>query len=99
MSAANSVGMLLRELKLPSFVAHHEALAEEAEQGGGGWGFQQYLLQLAELEVKERHERKILRLRKFSQLRRTLKVPSTPVIIPRPKLNPVVGLTRTEISQ
>lgn len=66
MSAADSVGMLLRELKLPSFVAHHQALAEQAERGG--WGFEQYLLQLAELEVKERHERKILRLRKFSQL-------------------------------
>ncbi len=66
MSAADSVEMLLRELKLPSFVAHHQALAEQAEQGG--WGFRQYLLQLAEIEVKERHERKILRLRKFSQL-------------------------------
>lgn len=31
-------------------------------------GFEQYLQQLAELEVKERHERKILRLRKISQL-------------------------------
>ncbi|MCP3957517.1 MAG: hypothetical protein GY719_06660, partial [bacterium] len=66
MSAAASVEMLLRELKLPSFVAHHAALAEEAEQGG--WGFREYLLQLAEIEVKERHERKILRLRKASQL-------------------------------
>ena len=66
MTAAASVEMLLRELKLPSFVAHHAALAEEAEQGG--WGFREYLLQLAEIEVKERHERKILRLRKASQL-------------------------------
>ena len=66
MSAAASVEMLLRELKLPSFVAHYAALAEEAEQGG--WGFRDYLLQLAEIEVKERHERKILRLRKASQL-------------------------------
>ncbi|MCP3958146.1 MAG: ATP-binding protein, partial [bacterium] len=66
MSAAEGVEMLLRELKLPSFVAHHAALAEEAEQGG--WGFREYLLQLAEIEVKERHERKILRLRKASQL-------------------------------
>ncbi len=66
MTAAAGVEMLLRELKLPSFVAHYAALAEEAEQGG--WGFRDYLLQLAEIEVKERHERKILRLRKASQL-------------------------------
>ncbi len=35
MSAADSVEMLLSELKLPSFMAHHQAQAEQ-----GGWGFQ-----------------------------------------------------------
>jgi DNA replication protein DnaC len=66
MNGTGTVEMLLRELKLPSFVAHHQALAEQAEQGG--WSFDDYLLQLAELEVKERHERKILRLLKASHL-------------------------------
>ncbi len=65
-AAVDTVEMLLRELKLPSFVAHHRALADQAEQAG--WSFHDYLLQLAEVEVKERHERKILRLRKGSHL-------------------------------
>lgn len=65
-SSRDTVELLLRELKLPSFVRHHRALAEQAEQGG--WGFHDYLLGLAEVEVQERHERKIERLRKASQL-------------------------------
>lgn len=65
-SSRETVDLLLRELKLPSFVRHHRALAEQAEQGG--WGFDDYLMQLAEVEVKERHERKIQRLRKASHL-------------------------------
>lgn len=65
-TAGDTVEMLLRELKLPSFVAHHRALAEQAEKGG--WSFHDYLMQLAEVELKERQERKILRLRKASQL-------------------------------
>ena len=58
--------LLLRELKLPSFLAHHEALAQQAEQGG--WGFRDYLYQLAELELAERRLRKTDRLRRASQL-------------------------------
>ncbi len=64
--STGAVEVLLRELKLPSFVAHYGALAEQAEHGG--WGFREYLRQLAELEVTERQERKIVRLRKASQL-------------------------------
>jgi len=66
MSAAESLPLRLRELKLPSFVAHHTALAQQAEQGG--WSFPAYLLELCELELRERHERKIERLRRGSQL-------------------------------
>jgi DNA replication protein DnaC len=85
-TASESVEMLLRELKLPSFVAHHGALAGEAEHGG--WSFVEYLRQLAELEVKERHERKILRLRRASQLPAektlsTLKLPRLPARVRR----------------
>ena len=65
-AAGETVELLLRELKLPSFVAHHATLAQEAERGG--WSFREYLTQLAELELKERHERKIERLRRSSQL-------------------------------
>ncbi len=65
-AAGDTIEMLLRELKLPSFLNHHRGLAEQAEQAG--WSFHDYLLQLAEVEVKERHERKILRLRKSSHL-------------------------------
>ncbi len=84
--ASESVEMLLRELKLPSFVAHHGALAQQAEQGG--WSFDEFLYQLAELEVKERHERKILRLRKASHLPAektlsTLKLPRLPAPVRR----------------
>lgn len=85
-SSRESVDVLLRELKLPSFVRHHRALAEQAEQGG--WGFDDYLMQLAEVEVKERHERKIQRLRRASHLpaektRATLKLERLPAAVRR----------------
>jgi len=63
---AAGMDVLLRELKLPSFLAHHETLAEQAEQGG--WGFRDYLYELVELELAERKQRKIDRLRRASQL-------------------------------
>jgi DNA replication protein DnaC len=56
----------LRQLKLPSFVAHHAAVAADAEKGG--WSFPAYLLELTDLELRERQERKIQRLRGSSQL-------------------------------
>ncbi len=61
-----SLALQLRALKLPSFVAHHAELASEAEQGG--WSFSAYLLELCELELRERQERKIERLRRGSHL-------------------------------
>jgi DNA replication protein DnaC len=66
MSVGETLDMRLRELKLPSFVAHHHGLAEQAEQGG--WGFRDYLLELCEVELRERLERKIDRLRRSSHL-------------------------------
>lgn len=65
-AATDSLEMRLRELKLPSFVRHHASLAGDAERGG--WSFPAYLLELCELELRERQERKIERLRRSSHL-------------------------------
>lgn len=56
----------LRTLKLPSFVAHHEDVAEKAEREGAS--FAQYLGQLVELELSDREVRKIERLHKRAGL-------------------------------
>lgn len=67
MSASRaSLPIQLRELKLPAFVTYHEEVAQRAEQGG--WPFQDYLVQLTQLELDERHQRKLERLRRASQL-------------------------------
>src|SRR6185295_15512714 len=65
MSAA-SLGVLLRTLKLPSFVASYEELGRQAEHNG--WSCAQYLHHLVELELNERQQRRIERLRKGSGL-------------------------------
>jgi DNA replication protein DnaC len=61
-----TLGMLLRALKLPALAAHHEEVARQAEREG--WTFQVYLRHLIELELSERKQRKIQRLRKDSEL-------------------------------
>jgi DNA replication protein DnaC len=61
-----SLEMLLRELKLPAFLAHAQTVAIEAEREG--WEFTRYLHTLAELEVEERRQRRIQRRRKESRL-------------------------------
>jgi DNA replication protein DnaC len=58
--------MLLRSLMLPSFVAFHQEIATTAEQQG--WTFCQYLNHLAELELADRHRRRIQRQLKSSRL-------------------------------
>lgn len=58
--------MMLRGLKLPSIAAQHEEVAAQAERGG--WGFQQYLRHLIELELADRKTRRIERLLKASGL-------------------------------
>jgi len=60
------VEILLRSLRLPSFVRVWDEVAEQAEREG--WGFERYLQQLAEIEVEERRVRRIERLRKRSGL-------------------------------
>ncbi len=64
--SAESLVVLLRSLKLPSFVAHHREVAERAEKGG--WSFLDFLRELAGLEVAERAARKIERLHASSGL-------------------------------
>lgn len=61
-----SLQVLLRSLRLPSFVAHHEEVAVRAEKQG--WSFGQYLSHLAEIEAEERRLRRLYRNLKRSGL-------------------------------
>ena len=67
-SPVESLAMLLRALKLPTFARSSEELAQKAEREG--WTFGQYLHHLAELEVHERRRRRIERYLKASDLPR-----------------------------
>jgi DNA replication protein DnaC len=58
--------MLLRSLRLPSFVAAHAEVKTMAE--AGGWTFTRYLHHLAEMEVLDRQRRRIERNLKDSGL-------------------------------
>jgi DNA replication protein DnaC len=66
MSEATTLEMLLRALKLPAFAAHYEEVGRHA--GREGWTFEIALRRLVELELNERRERKIHRLRRDSEL-------------------------------
>jgi DNA replication protein DnaC len=61
-----TLALLLRGLKLPSFVAAYEELARQAEREG--WSCTEYLRHLVELELAERQQRRIGRLHKSSGL-------------------------------
>jgi DNA replication protein DnaC len=61
-----SVGVLLRSLKLPGFLRSHSEVATQAEREG--WGFDRYLLHLAEIEIEDRRGRRIERLLQLSGL-------------------------------
>jgi len=63
---AQSLAILLRALKLPSFARYAVEVAQKAEREG--WTFGQYLHHLAELEVQERRRRRIERYQKASEL-------------------------------
>jgi DNA replication protein DnaC len=63
-----SLKILLRALKLPSFALYAEEIAAKAQREG--WTFGQYLHHLAELEVEERKRRRIERNLKGSDLPR-----------------------------
>jgi len=63
-----SLDVLLRTLRLPSFVERHEELARQAEREN--WSFDHFLRLLAEAEVADRDSRRTERLRKQSGLPR-----------------------------
>jgi DNA replication protein DnaC len=63
---AGNVGMLLRSLKLPGFVRVYSEVAQQAEREG--WGFERYLLHLAEIEIEDRRGHRIERLLRQSGL-------------------------------
>jgi len=64
--ARPALPLLLRHLKLPSFVEAHAELSQRA--GKEGWTFEGYLHALAEMEIEDRRVRKIERLRRRSGL-------------------------------
>jgi DNA replication protein DnaC len=66
MRMIESLAVYLRELKLPTFLAQAQPLAIQAEREG--WSHMQYLHQLVELELEERHQRRIQRWRRESEL-------------------------------
>jgi DNA replication protein DnaC len=65
MSSA-SAAVLLRSLKLPGFLRSYAEVAAQAEREG--WGFERYLLHLAEIEIEDRRGHRIERLRRQSGL-------------------------------
>jgi DNA replication protein DnaC len=66
MSNAQSLPLTLKALRLPSVQQHYESVARQARSEE--WSYEQYLKELAELEISERAERRIQRLLKRSEL-------------------------------
>jgi len=64
--SAQGLAVQLRTLKLPSFVEHHEEIADKA--GREGLSFSDCLQELVELELSDREVRKIDRLRRQAAL-------------------------------
>lgn len=67
-SPVESLGIMMRSLKLPSFARYAEEIAQKAEREG--WTFGRYLHHLAELEIHERRRRRIERFLHESDLPR-----------------------------
>jgi len=64
----NSIDLMLKSLRLPSFVKYHREVAHKAETAG--WTFGAYLAHLAELELEERRRKRLERNLKRSGLPR-----------------------------
>ena len=86
-SPVESLGIMMRSLKLPSFARYAEEVAQKAEQEG--WTFGRYLHHLAELEIHERRRRRIERFLHDSDLPRE----KTLATLKRSKLPPRVAKT------
>ena len=67
-SPMDSLAMMMRALKLPTFALHAEEIAQKAEREG--WSFGKYLHHLAELELHERRRRRTERYLRASDLPR-----------------------------
>ncbi len=67
-SPIESLGIMMRSLKLPAFARYAEEIAQKAEREG--WTFGRYLHHLAELEIQERRRRRVERLLHASDLPR-----------------------------
>ena len=65
-SPVESLAMMMRALKLPSFARFAEEVAQKAEREG--WTYGRYLHHLAELEVHERRRRRLERYQRESDL-------------------------------
>lgn len=63
---APTLELRLNALRLISFLAHYQGLAEQAAKGG--WSHVKYLDELAAVEAAERAERRIARLLSASKL-------------------------------
>lgn len=78
-----SLQLMLRALKLPSFLANHEEIGRDAEREG--WTFSQGLRRLCEVELHDRSERRISRMQKASCLpaSKTLATLQKPALPPK----------------
>lgn len=63
---AESLPLLLKELKLPAFARHHESMARRAIDKG--WEHADYLSALCEQEVADRYQRRVLKWTREAQL-------------------------------
>jgi DNA replication protein DnaC len=66
MTPVESLGIMLRTLRMPAFARYAEEIAQSAEREG--WTFGRYLHHLAELEIEERRQRRTERLQRQSNL-------------------------------
>ena len=57
---------ILRELKLPAVLAHRAEVASKAEREG--WSFDRFLQHLVELELEQRHQRRLEKAMRASKL-------------------------------
>ncbi len=88
-----SLTILLRALKLPSFTRYHEEIAAKAERES--WTFGQFLHHLAELEVEERKRRRIERYLDDS----TLPLEKTLATLKRGRLTPRIQKMLTSLCE
>ncbi len=58
--------MLLKELRLPAFAHHHQALADSAR--AETWSYTDYLSVLCEREVADRYQRRVQKWTREAQL-------------------------------